>query len=71
MKLLTSISYGLDLVHIKLVQDIVKGGVELIQQCDYLKWRTGACQTREAHNVAARMGGGNKDTSAQNIIITL
>lgn len=48
---LTSISYGFHLVHIIVVNDVVKRGVEFVEEVHYLMGGAGAWQLGEAHNV--------------------
>lgn len=50
--MLTCISNGFHFVDIKLIKNVIKGGVQFIKQFYNLEWSTSAGQTCESYNVA-------------------
>lgn len=50
-QLLTGISNGLHFVHIKVIHDGIKTGVEVVEQVHHLQWSAGPSNTGEAYNV--------------------
>ena len=57
LKLLTSISDGLDLVDIKVIDDGIKAGVKVIQKVNNLQGSATTSNLRKSNNITASRGG--------------
>lgn len=51
---LTGVSDGLHLVDVMVVDDVIEGGVELVEEIHHLVGSAAAGQLRETHNVTAQ-----------------
>ena len=58
------ISNGLDFVHVKVLDDVVKYCVEIIEHLEYLSWLAGGGQVSEANNVT-------RGTLTNNLLLNL
>lgn len=54
--ILTGVSDGLHLVHVMVVDDVIEGCVELVEEVHHLVRRAAAGQLSEAHDVTASDG---------------
>ena len=53
----TGVTDGLHFVHVVVVDDVVEGGVELVEEVHHLVGRAGAGQLGEAYDVTVREAG--------------
>lgn len=47
----TGIAYSLHFVHVIIVNDVIKGGIKLVQELHNLMWSAGTRQLSKANNV--------------------